>query len=31
MPLTRAEFWIGLIATFGLCAAIVLLQMTHTR
>lgn len=31
MPLTRAEFWIGIIATFGLCAAVVLLQIFHTH
>ncbi len=29
MQLTRAEFWFGIIASFGLCAAIVLLQAVH--
>ncbi|MDX2205749.1 MAG: hypothetical protein NW223_23560 [Hyphomicrobiaceae bacterium] len=31
MQLTRIEFWFGIIATFGLCAAIVLLQIVHTH
>jgi hypothetical protein len=31
MKLTRTEFWFGIIASFGLCAAIVLLQTINGR
>ncbi len=29
MVLTRGEFWFGVIASFGVCAAIVVLQIVH--
>jgi hypothetical protein len=29
MKLTRPEFWFGIVASFGLCVAIIVLQIVH--